>query len=76
MLIYLASKKRVTVINFREKAPYLISPEIFNDEGKIKTSGLAVAVPGALAGWFYALQKYGTKNLADVMQEAVEISEK
>ncbi len=76
MLIYLASEKRVTVINFREKAPYLISPEIFNDEGKIKTSGLAVAVPGALAGWFYALQKYGTKNLADVMQEAIEIAEK
>jgi gamma-glutamyltranspeptidase/glutathione hydrolase len=75
MVIYLASGKKATVINFREKAPSLIPPEIFNDEGKIKTSGLAVAVPGALAGWFYALKKYGTKNLAEVMQEAIKIAE-
>jgi gamma-glutamyltranspeptidase/glutathione hydrolase len=75
MVIYLASGKKVTAINFREKAPSLIPPEIFNDEGKIKTSGLAVAIPGALAGWFYALKKYGTKNLAEVMQEAIKIAE-
>jgi len=76
MVIYLASEKRVTVINFREKAPFEIPPGIFNDEGKIKPNGLAVAVPGALAGWAYALKKYGTKNLADVMKEAIEIAEK
>ncbi len=75
MVIYLASEKRATVINFREKAPSGIPREIFNDEGKIEPNGLAVAVPGALAGWFYALKKYGTKNLADVMQEAIKIAE-
>ena len=76
MVIYLASEKRVTVINFREKAPSEIPRQIFNDEGKIKPDGLAIAVPGALAGWDYALKKYGTKNLADAMQEAIEIAEK
>jgi gamma-glutamyltranspeptidase/glutathione hydrolase len=75
MVVYLASGKKVTAINFREKAPSLIPPQIFNDEGKIKTSGLAVAVPGALAGWSYALKKYGTKNMAEVMQEAIKIAE-
>ena len=81
MVIYLASEKRVTVINFREKAPSYASPEMFIDEGKTRedwrrTHGLAVAVPGALAGWDYALNKYGTKRLAEVMERAIEIAEK
>lgn len=81
MVIYLASEKRVTVINFREKAPSNASPEMFMDEGKTRedwrrTHGLAVAVPGALAGWNYALSKYGTKKLAEVMERAIEIAEK
>lgn len=75
MVIYLASEKRVTVVDFREKAPSGIPREIFNDEGKIKPDGLAVAVPGSLAGWDYSLKKYGTKTLADVTQEAIKIAE-
>lgn len=75
MVIYLASEKRVTVVDFREKAPSGIPREIFNDEGKIKPDGLAVGVPGTLAGWVYSLKKYGTKSLADVTQEAIKIAE-
>lgn len=75
MVVYVASKKKVTVINYREKAPSLSSPQIFDGEGKIKTPGMAVAVPGALAGWTYALDKYGSKNLAEVMEKAVEMAE-
>lgn len=81
MLIYLASEKKATVINFREKAPAKAFPDMFWEKGKVKTElreahGLAVAVPGALAGWQYALEKYGTKSLAEVMQPAIEIAEK
>lgn len=81
MVIYLSRSRRVTTINFREKAPSLASPEMFVSEGKImeewrKTHGLAVAVPGALAGWTYALKKYGTKDLSEVLEKAIEIAEK
>lgn len=81
MVIYLASEKRVTVINFRERAPLEATPEMFMEKGKTredwrKTHGLAVAVPGALAGWNYALKKYGTKKRAEVMEKAIEIAEK
>lgn len=76
MVVYLASKKKVLVINYREKAPSRSSPEIFDEEGRIKTPGMAVAVPGALAGWTYALNKYGSKSLTEVMERAVEIAEK
>jgi len=75
MVIYLASENRVTVVDFREKAPSGVPQEIFNEEGRIKPDGLAVAVPGALAGWVYSLKKYGTKSLVDVTQEAIKIAE-
>jgi len=80
MVIYLSQEKKVTVINFREKAPSQAFPEMFSEKGEIKKEwrvahGLAVAVPGALAGWNYALKKYGTKNLANVMQRGIEIAE-
>lgn len=81
MVIYLAASKKVTVINYREKAPSRASPEMFYEEGKLRRDwkrdhGLAVAVPGALAGWSYALKKYGTQSLNEVVEEAIAIAEK
>ncbi|MBN1225127.1 MAG: gamma-glutamyltransferase [Candidatus Aminicenantes bacterium] len=81
MVIYLADENRVTAINFREKAPSKASPEMFIEDGETNeiwrsAHGLAVAVPGALAGWSYALQKYGTKTLGEVMERGIDISEK
>jgi gamma-glutamyltranspeptidase/glutathione hydrolase len=81
MVIYLAQSNKVTIINFREKAPRQAHPEMFMKEGKTieelrRTHGLAVAVPGALAGWSYALEKYGTRNLSQVTSKAIEIAEK
>ena len=80
MVIYLAKETRVTVINYREKAPAAAFPEMFKIEGKPSVElrrehGLSVGVPGALAGWSYALKKYGTKNLEAVIEKAVDIAE-
>jgi gamma-glutamyltranspeptidase/glutathione hydrolase len=80
MVIYLAKQKRTTVINFREKAPQLASPGMFQEkgeeEGQWRTStGLAVAVPGALAGWDLALRKYGTRRLSEALAGAIAIAE-
>jgi gamma-glutamyltranspeptidase/glutathione hydrolase len=80
MVIYLANDKKITTINFREKAPALSFPEMYIKNGETneqlrRMHGLAVAVPGALAGWSYALDKYGTKRLSDVMQGAIQIAE-
>jgi gamma-glutamyltranspeptidase/glutathione hydrolase len=80
MLIFLAKEKRVTVINYREKAPAHAYPSMFLDKGKVKDEwrkmhGRAVAVPGALAGWNYALKKYGTLNLAEAMKRSIQIAE-
>ncbi len=80
MIIYLAQSKKITVINFREKAPRAAYPRMFLDKGEEASrwrtmSGLAVGVPGALAGWELALRRYGTKSLAEVMKPAIEIAE-
>jgi len=80
MVIYLAKDKKVTCINFREKAPSKAFPEMFMEDGQTnnelrRSHGLAVAVPGALAGWSLALTKYGTKTLSEVMRRGIEIAE-
>jgi len=80
MIIHLAREKRTTVINFREKAPHLASPRMFKDKGEEEkewrtSSGLAVAVPGALAGWDLALRKYGTRTLAEALAGAIAIAD-
>lgn len=46
-------------------------------EGRANNRGaLAVAVPGALAGWAHALARFGTWELADVIAPAVAIAER
>jgi len=81
MLIYLAREKKITVVNFREKAPAASTPSMFADKGETVDEwrlekGTAVGVPGMLAGWDYALRKYGTRSLADCAARAIEIAEK
>lgn len=80
MLIYLAKENRVTVIDYRERAPAAAFPRMFEENGKVRTDwreahGLSVAVPGTPAGWEYALKHYGTKTLAQVSRRAVELAE-
>lgn len=81
MIIYLAERKKVTVINFREKAPLNFYASIFSEKGEEASTwrtvkGTAVGVPGALAGWELARRRYGTKSLIEIMQPAIDIAEK
>ncbi len=81
MVIYLARSRKVTVINYREKAPQGSWPSMFQEKGEEESwwrtaSGLAVAVPGAPAGWALALRRYGTRSLAEAARRAIDIAEK
>lgn len=79
MLIHLASGKNVFV-NFREKAPLAATSDMYQDkQGKVikalSTQGyLAAGVPGTVAGFDYALSKFGTKNRSSVMAPAIALA--
>ncbi|MEO6594305.1 MAG: gamma-glutamyltransferase, partial [Planctomycetota bacterium] len=66
-----------TSIDFRERAPKSATAEMYLkpdgsvDEDKVQFGATAAGVPGSPAGLLYALQKYGTKSLADVAAPAI-----
>lgn len=79
MVIYLPDDpihgRVLTAINYRETAPAGAAPDMFETtdlpHASIR-SGLAVAVPGTVAGLLYALDRYGTLDRATVLQPAID----
>ena len=80
MLIRQANGKE-TFIDFRETAPLAADADLYLDEqGKVikglSTQGyLAVAVPGTVKGLEYALKKYGTMELKDIIVPSIKLAE-
>lgn len=81
MLIHIANGQNY-FINFREKAPQAISPQLFldnkgNELPHIMTNNyLPVGIPGTVLGLNTALKKYGTMSLVQVMQPAIQLAQK
>jgi len=71
---------RATTIDFREKAPLRAHPEMFVDStGEYSSqlhhnSHLAVGVPGTVAGFDYAHQRYGSAEWQTLVQPAVTLA--
>jgi len=82
MVIHLA-KGTDTAIDFRETAPAAATPTMFldaqgnADPAKSRDSGLAVGVPGTVAGLALAEQKYGSGKftLADLIAPAIRLAQ-
>jgi gamma-glutamyltranspeptidase/glutathione hydrolase len=74
MLIYMARERRVVALDLMGTSPAAATIDKFTekdcDEGY-----LAPIVPGALAGWAAALDRYGTMSLGDVFEPAIELAE-
>jgi len=81
ILIYMADKKEVTAIDYREKAPMAVKTDMYlDDKGnpdkeKSRHSILAVGVPGTVAGLTLALEKFGTISLERATRPAIELAE-
>ena len=69
-----------TSIDFRETAPALADKDMFLDvngnvvKGKSWNTALAVGVPGSVAGFGYAHDKYGSKRWSDLIQPSVKLA--
>ena len=81
MVIHLASGKDTT-IDYRETAPAAASPTMFldaagnPDPAKSRDSGLAVGVPGTVAGLTLAEKEYGSGklSLAELIAPAIDLA--
>lgn len=76
MLIYLARERRAVALDYREVAPAAATRDMFVRDGAAvpelsRRGGLAVAVPGEVAGLALVQRTYGTLPLSVVLEPAV-----
>ena len=80
MVIHLADGKNTT-IDFRETAPLAAHEKMYLDSlgnfipALSQEGWTSSGVPGTVAGLIYALEKYGTMKLKDVIQPAIDLAE-
>jgi gamma-glutamyltranspeptidase / glutathione hydrolase len=80
MVIWDAQKQQAVTLDYRERAPAAASRAMYlSDEGEpdptlSQRGGLAVAVPGDVAGLCYALDQYGTLDLRTVLAPAIRLA--
>ena len=81
MVIYDAKRRRVDTIDSREAAPAAVEPDVFlGPDGEplpfeqARVSGLSVGVPGTVAGWEKALNRYGTRSLRSLLRPGERIA--
>lgn len=82
MLVHLAREKKTIAIDYRETAPAAATKDMFLDADgrfapeKSQSSGLAVGVPGTVAGLALAQAKYGSGrfSLADLAAPAIALA--
>ena len=82
MLIYRADLNQTTAIDYRETAPAATTKDVFLDANgkadpfKSRYSGLAIGVPGTVAGLELAWRKYGSGkfSFADLIAPAIALA--
>jgi len=80
---YDARTRRVSTIDGRETTPMAGGETMFIDQATgapypfatAVTSGLSVGVPGMLATWERALERWGTRDLDELLRPAIRVAE-
>jgi gamma-glutamyltranspeptidase / glutathione hydrolase len=81
MVVYDADSGETAAIDYREMAGAAAFRDMYldaqgnADPEKSRFSGLAVGVPGTVAGMALALEKFGTISLAQALAPAIELAE-
>lgn len=81
MIIWNAERQEAVALDYRERAPAAATSDMFTRRGAAgadpppsEKGGLAVAVPGEVAGLCYALDHYGTLDRRTVLAPAIRLA--
>lgn len=78
MLIWNEKSRKLHALNGSGRAPSGMTPELFAAQGykQIPERGpLTINVPGAVDGWFEALERFGTLPVERIFAQAIEFAE-
>ena len=76
-MVYRTHKGEIGALDYREKAPLRAFKDMYLDQNnkylqhKSKTGGLAVGVPGTIAGIFKAHQKFGSLPMQSILRPVI-----
>jgi gamma-glutamyltranspeptidase len=73
-LIHMAKDRKFEALDASGRAPYAANLNVFREKGYTvlpETGILTATVPGAIAGWQAALEKYGTMRLDQLLPKAI-----
>ena len=74
--VSLAGEKRVVAINASGAAPLAATLERYQHIGGIPEHGLlSSTIPGTVSGWVLAIERYGTRPLAELLEPAIYYAE-
>ncbi|HUL58988.1 MAG TPA: gamma-glutamyltransferase [Anaeromyxobacteraceae bacterium] len=77
-LVHVAREGKVHAIDFREVAPAAAAPDMFAGGAPRRSldGGLAIAVPGAVAGYAEVARRFGTRPLRELVEPAARLAER
>ncbi len=81
-IVYRTQYGEIGAFDYREKAPIKATKDMFLDDNgkfvqeKSKVGGLAVGVPGTIAGIFAVHQKLGTLPIEEILQPVIDLAKR
>lgn len=81
-MVYRKANGETGSLDYREKAPLKASKNMFLDKdgniikGNSTQTGLAIGVPGTIAGIFEVHKKFGTMPIKEILKPVIELAEK
>ena len=81
-MVYRKANGETGALDYREKAPFLAHRDIYLDENgevvpeRSRLGGLAVGVPGTVAGIFAAHEKFGTIPMEELLAPVIALARK
>ena len=74
MLLFLAEEEKIIALDGSSRAPNRALNENFEDKASRRFGYAAATVPSTPATLAYALERYGTSNLANILEPSIELA--